>query len=652
MSLLKNILGGLSMSGGRSAVANVDDSGRVTGQYWPSGGYSGGLYGSSPATGLDVGEREAMACATVYACTRAISETLASLPGLVFQRTAEDSRSRARESDAWAMLHDQPCPHIDSMQWSELGTTRSLNRGNFFGWMERDARDQVVAIHPIHNSRVIPRKNSEDGQLEWHVLTDSASGGGGYGYEYFILSSRDIFNLVGFGSLDGTGVISSGVLPRATEEISLDIAQQLYGSAFFGQGGRPSGVVEHPGFIDDEVQRRTFREDINQIHSGRENWHQVGVLWAGAQWKELSVAPEQAQFVSSRGFQSKVLCRFYNVPPSVVQIFDDFKFSTVDAMLRQFVMLTIRPWAVRWERAINRQVLRRPNVETGRLESSYGNEDLFFEILLDGLLRGSPKEQAEVNAIKRQWGVLNADEWRSQENLNPLANEQGQAYLAPLNHTTLDRIIAGENGKLGGGSNSSSASAELPRFDRERIIELAEWVRDRRRGAQVHVGATLGEQESPDQMEDFGWRSVAENTARLARNEQQAMRRIALKCSDPADAVSSFVPQFGKVLSKQCSLLESANLVAFEQIAASRLDGDEDAIQKAAASSVLKQAVDEYRSVRLREETESAVEATKSDDELLAWKEQIEKLPTDESSEAVAQWFVDLATDFFDQRKH
>ncbi len=66
----------------------------VNGDYWPSGGY-GGLYGSLPAAGLRVGEREAMACSTAFACTRAISETLASISGIVYQQISEGVRQRA-----------------------------------------------------------------------------------------------------------------------------------------------------------------------------------------------------------------------------------------------------------------------------------------------------------------------------------------------------------------------------------------------------------------------------------------------------------------------------------------------------------------------------------------------------------------------------
>jgi hypothetical protein len=56
-------------------------------------------------------------------------------------------------------------------------------------------------------------------------------------------------------------------------------------------------------------------------------------------------------------------------------------------------------------------------------------------------MRGDAKTVAEANQIRRMNGVINADEWRAEDGLDPLDGDQGQVYLAPVNMTTLDRII-------------------------------------------------------------------------------------------------------------------------------------------------------------------------------------------------------------------
>jgi phage portal protein BeeE len=59
------------------------------------------------------------------------------------------------------------------------------------------------------------------------------------------------------------------------------------------------------------------------------------------------------------------------------------------------------------------------------------NEGYFFLFNVDGLLRGDAKSRAEALKIQRLNGIINANEWRALENLNPI--EGGDVYLTPLN---------------------------------------------------------------------------------------------------------------------------------------------------------------------------------------------------------------------------
>jgi hypothetical protein len=54
---------------------------------------------------------------------------------------------------------------------------------------------------------------------------------------------------------------------------------------------------------------------------------------------------------------------------------------------------------------------------------------MFIEFDIDGLLAGDAKTRADVLAVKRQNGVINADEWRALDNDNPIGGEEGSAYL-------------------------------------------------------------------------------------------------------------------------------------------------------------------------------------------------------------------------------
>jgi len=67
-------------------------------------------------------------------------------------------------------------------------------------------------------------------------------------------------------------------------------------------------------------------------------------------------------------------------------------------------------------------------------------KELWFEIDLDGLLRGDPKTQAETWKIMREGGALTTNEWRENMGMNPVTGEEGDYLIVPGGFTRLDQI--------------------------------------------------------------------------------------------------------------------------------------------------------------------------------------------------------------------
>jgi hypothetical protein len=107
-------------------------------------------------------------------------------------------------------------------------------------------------------------------------------------------------------------------------------------------------------------------------------------------------------------------------------------------MLQSFVMTCLRPIAVRFERAVNRKLLKIRD-DRGRLVDAFDGPKI-FEFLLEALLRGDAKKQAETLEIKRRNGIINANEWRALDNDAPLPGDQGEHYILPGGFGRLDLI--------------------------------------------------------------------------------------------------------------------------------------------------------------------------------------------------------------------
>lgn len=541
MQLFQKVLG--SLAGGISAVGKLANSIMKDGaRLWWNTGRISGVYGATPAAGLEVTQDSAMTVATVYACTQARAETLASLPPMVYLELANSARRRSSDNDLWRLLHDSPNPDMDSMTFYELMQMRSMNRGNGFAEIVRDRNDRPVELWPIHNSRVEPYRNK--GQLEWHISTDSFDLGAEQ-YRYYTIPDRDMLNLVGFNS---NGYIGSGVIPCAVEEISANSAMTQYSSSWFKSGAHPSAVVEHPKYIDDDDDRAQFRQDINSLHAGREHWHEVPVIWEGATWKQIQYSPEQSQLIASKNYSDKKICQYYKVPPAVVQIFDDYKFSTVDAMIQQFVMTCIRTDAVKMERAIERKIIKTRN-SRGRLIEVF-DHPYVFEFVIEALLRGDAKKQAETLEIERRNGIINADEWRGLGNREPLPDKQGEIYTVVGGFENLKTLGAtypsgarSQQQQTGNGQAGNAGSASSAAFDLPRLIQALEKGvpkhRDRSSGASVADATTLR-----DEMDSATLDVLREAVGRIESVAQRELDKVALLDSaDRPQRLDAFWPK-------------------------------------------------------------------------------------------------------------
>lgn len=430
------------------------------------------FYGAETQAGERVTLESLMTSATCFACTQALSETVAGLPGLIY-RDGVNRKDHDPEHPAQELLTVQPNPEMDAFTFWDLMITRLTNSGNFYAEIQRNSRDEPVALWPLHPTRVRPVRDDRDGSLFWEITHDY-DGTAEYQDPTWRrnhvthLSSHHMLNVVGFGSRNG--ITSPGMLPAA-EEVGVEFATRRYGADFFRSGASMSGVIEHPGFIDNPTQRNIFREDINAIHS--KSRHKIGVIWQGAKYEQISVAPDQAQFLESRKFSSDQLCKFYGVAPAIIGDYEHSKFATADAMIRAFVMIRIRNLVVRCEKAINRQVL---NVQgsNGKLERAF-TKNLIYRIAIDGLLRGDPKQQAETHKVYRDAGILQTNEIREEIGYNPLPGPEGKYLIVQGGMARLDKIDEqGTRQSNAAKPAEDNTSASLPTFDRERLARMIE----------------------------------------------------------------------------------------------------------------------------------------------------------------------------------
>lgn len=374
------------------------------------------------ATGVKVDEFTALTISAVYACVRILAETVASLPLPVYQRLPNGGKRRAPEHYLYGLLHDMPNSEMSSFELRETMMGHLLLWGNAYAELVRDGAGRVREVWPLRPDRMrVIRDQLTDEIVYLYAVKSSFD----LTLEPNILRMRpdQVLHLRGL-AYDGIRGYSPVTVNKET--LGLASATQEYGARFFGNGARPGGILSSNRPLSKEAKNQ-LREDWNNAYGGLTNAQRVAVLQEGVTWQAVGVPPEEAQFLQSRTFSLNDIARVYRIPPHLLQELSRSTNNNIEHQGLDFVIHTIRPWAVRWEGAFYRSLFLP------------GERDEYFaEYLLDGLVRGDMQTRYQAYAVGRQWGWLSANEIREKENLNPIDPEDGDgdSYIVPLNMTS------------------------------------------------------------------------------------------------------------------------------------------------------------------------------------------------------------------------
>src|SRR5262245_48416316 len=95
-----------------------------------------GLWGRENITGTRVDHTSAMEISSFYACVSIISETLASLPCILYQRIGDQGKIRALQHSLFPILRRRPNEFQSAMEFFELMQSWILTWGNAFAWVQ------------------------------------------------------------------------------------------------------------------------------------------------------------------------------------------------------------------------------------------------------------------------------------------------------------------------------------------------------------------------------------------------------------------------------------------------------------------------------------------------------------------------------------
>lgn len=409
---------GLLRSAARAAITGT--SGVATPEKWVADWVTGGI---ETPSGVQVSESTALHYSPFWAGVRVISEDVASMPLLMYERL-ERGKRRATDHPLYQLLHDAPNPMMTAVQLRETLMGHVLTWGNGVAYVVSDSRGQIRELWPLRPDRITFRSR-RTGPGRFERFYD-------YADERLNISARlkaeDVLHVSGLGF---DGICGYPLVWMARNSIGLGLATETYGGKFFGNGSRPGGVLQHPGQLTD-VARKRLQTDWENMHKGLDKAQRVAILEEGVTWQQVGVPNDDAQFLESRRMQVTEMARWLRLPAHKIQDLERSTFANIESQQLDYVTSALRIWLVRWEQAITLQLL------TAEERSRY-----FAEHLVDGLLRGDTPTRFQAYATARQWGWMSANDVREKENENPV--DGGDTYLVPLNMVPATDVGAGQS---------------------------------------------------------------------------------------------------------------------------------------------------------------------------------------------------------------
>jgi HK97 family phage portal protein len=379
---------------------------------WDDFWYSKQPYENS--TGIEVNEDNALTYFALWACRKVISEDIGSIPLFIYRRDGK-KKEKAVDHPAYKLLHDAPNDEMTAMQFREALQGHILTHGNAYAQIIWSYGMEPLALWPLDPSRM---EVDRAGDRLTYKYRKSGSG------EERIFDKEEILHIAGLGY---NGLVGFNPIKYNAETIGTGLAEQRMQAETFRDGARLSLVFVHPApKAPNPDERERFKDKLRKEYGGH-GGNRIGVTWEGMKPEKIGMTMEDAQFIESRKMTWLQVCAIHRVPPHKVMHLYQATYSNIEHQGIDYVIDSIRPWSVRWEQAINRQLLM-------------GSEEYYAEHLLDGLMRGDTPTRYAAYAVARQWGWLNVDEIREKENLAPLPNGEGQVYLSPMNMIPADQI--------------------------------------------------------------------------------------------------------------------------------------------------------------------------------------------------------------------
>lgn len=291
--------------------------------------------GTATSTGISVSVETALSVPAVAAAVRTIAEAAASLKIGVVAVAADGTEAPDPSHPAHALLTGEANDWSSGFELIRQIMVDALTRDQGgMAWVNR-----AVDGRPLEIIRYRP------GIIGVEYDADGSGRPATYRINGRPTPAGEIIHL--------KGAFDKSPVTLAREAIAVAVVMEKHAGRLFGKGARPGGVIELPGKLGDEAAKKIMA-GWKAAMEGSENAGKTGLLWDGAQWKQMTLSSVDAQFQQLRLFQLQEIARAFNIPAVMLGDLSRATWSNSAEMQRMFLLLCLEPWLKALEGALRR----------------------------------------------------------------------------------------------------------------------------------------------------------------------------------------------------------------------------------------------------------------------------------------------------------
>lgn len=348
---------------------------------------------------------QAIQISTVYSCVDRLCSTMASLPCEVFLLDEQGHKTPDRLCNLSYIFQNSPSYALTPYEFIALMTQQWALRGNAYALITRKTDKTVKSLTPLSPDQMEVYQES-NGHLTYRYYNRNS--------EYIDYKPEQILhwkmNL-------GNGIVGLSKLEYMRASLNEAVNSQSTAVELYRTHGKQGGILTSDVPLNNK-QKNEVSEQFSKARRGG-----IPVINANLHFQALSLTPEQTQLLQTRKFGVEEICRWFGVPPALVQN-DGGDTGSVDEALQLFYKTTILPMCVSLEQAIMKRV---------PCADERFNHVVRFR--LSALNRANDKDRASINAQLVQNGIKTRNEIRLEEGLPTIEGADdltAQNNLQPL----------------------------------------------------------------------------------------------------------------------------------------------------------------------------------------------------------------------------